>query len=93
MEFLTGTVPVNNSLYNVPDERIKSSNSELLLFQQFQNYLVAMAGLVEMNSFIGKFVNLWQSGCDASLKIESSAGKLLLFFNLNLDLPALKDIL
>ena len=51
-----------------------------------------MAGLVEMNSFIGKFVNLWQSGCDASLKIESSAGKASVVLQLHLGLPALKDI-
>ena len=37
-----------------------------------------MAGLVEINSFIGKFVSLWQSGRDANLKVESKAGKAFL---------------
>jgi hypothetical protein len=46
-----------------------------------------MAGLVEMNSFIGKFVNLWQSGSDASLKIESSAGKASVVLQLELGSP------
>ena len=46
-----------------------------------------MAGLVEMNSFIGKIVNLWQSGRDASLKIESSAGKASVVLQLELGSP------
>ena len=34
-----------------------------------------MAGLKELNSFLGKFVNLWQNGMEASLRIDSKAGK------------------
>ena len=34
-----------------------------------------MAGLPQLNSFVSKFVNLWQSGCDASLHVETHAGK------------------
>ena len=34
-----------------------------------------MAGLPQLNSFISKFLNLWQSGCDASLHLETHAGK------------------
>ena len=34
-----------------------------------------MAGLMELNSFVGKFINIWQSGRDASLQIQTSAGK------------------
>ena len=30
---------------------------------------------VEINSFIGKFLNLWKSGLDASLTLESHAGE------------------
>ena len=33
-----------------------------------------MAGL-QINSFIGKFVNLWQNGYEASLNFKTSAGK------------------
>ena len=29
----------------------------------------------ELESFVRKFVNLWQSGCDAKLHVESEAGK------------------
>ena len=34
-----------------------------------------MASLPEINSFISKFVNLWKSGCEASLHLEARAGK------------------
>jgi hypothetical protein len=34
-----------------------------------------MAGLKELNSFLGKFVNLWQSGMEATLRIDSKAGQ------------------
>jgi hypothetical protein len=34
-----------------------------------------MTGLVELDSFVGKFINIWQSGHDASLQIQTSAGK------------------
>ena len=34
-----------------------------------------MAGLPQLNSFVSKFLNLWQSGCDASLHLETHAGK------------------
>ena len=33
-----------------------------------------MAGTQELTSLLRKFVNLWQSGCDAKLDIESKAG-------------------
>ena len=34
-----------------------------------------MAGLPQLNSFVTKFLNLWQSGCDASLHLKTHAGK------------------
>ena len=34
-----------------------------------------MAGLSELNSFVGKFLNLWQSGFDASLHLKTCDGK------------------
>ena len=34
-----------------------------------------MAGLQQLNSFIAKFVNLWQSGFDASLEVKAHAGQ------------------
>ena len=34
-----------------------------------------MAGLPQLNSFVSKFLNLWQIGCDASLHVETHAGK------------------
>ena len=46
-----------------------------------------MAGLDEMNTFIGKFVRLWQSGRDANLKIECKAGKAFAILQLDLGYP------
>ena len=46
-----------------------------------------MAGLIEMNAFIGKFVKLWQSGRDANLKIESKAGQAVVSLQLDLGYP------
>ena len=43
-----------------------------------------MAGLIELNTFVGKFVRLWQSGSDASLKVESKARKASLILQLDL---------
>jgi hypothetical protein len=34
-----------------------------------------MAGIQQLNSFIAKFVNLWQSGFDASLEVKAHAGE------------------
>ena len=34
-----------------------------------------MAGLQELHSFVGKFVNLWKNGFEASLHVDSKAGK------------------
>ena len=36
---------------------------------------MAGAGLVQIHSFAGKFINLWQSGFDANLHLETVAGK------------------
>ena len=44
----------------------------------------AMAGLGQLNSFVGKFVNLWQSGLDASLQFQTSAGKAHVTFKVEL---------
>ena len=47
-------------------------------FDQFQiteHRLAAMAGLSDLNSFVGKFLNLWQSGRDASLHLKTCDGK------------------
>ena len=46
-----------------------------------------MAGLIELDSFVGKFVRLWQSGNDASLKVESKAGKATVILQLDLGPP------
>ena len=34
-----------------------------------------MAGLEQLNSFIGKFVSLWQAGLDASLELKTFHGE------------------
>ena len=46
-----------------------------------------MAGLIEMNAFIGKFVRLWQSGRNANLKMESKAGQAVVSLELDLGYP------
>ena len=43
-----------------------------------------MAGTAELSSFVNKFVNLWQSGRNATLHVETNAGSA--FINLRLDL-------
>ena len=44
----------------------------------------AMAGIGQLKSFVGKFINLWQSGIDASLQIQTSAGKAQVTFKAEL---------
>ena len=34
-----------------------------------------MAGLQELHSFMGKFVNLWKNGFEANLRIQTKAGR------------------
>ena len=34
-----------------------------------------MAGIPELNSFVHKFINLWQAGRNATLKLDSKAGE------------------
>ena len=46
-----------------------------------------MAELGEINSFMGKFVSLWQSGRNASLKVESKAGQAHVTLQLDLGHP------
>ena len=43
-----------------------------------------MAGLMEFNSFVSKFVNLWQNGLEANLHVNSEAGEA--FINLQVGL-------
>jgi hypothetical protein len=43
-----------------------------------------MAGLAELNSFVTKFLNLWQSGCDASLQLKTRGGKAKITLQLGL---------
>ena len=43
-----------------------------------------MAQLFELNSFVGKFVNLWQTGKNATLKLESRAGQASVHLQLDL---------
>ena len=43
-----------------------------------------MASHFELESFVRKFVNLWKSGCDAKLNIESEGGRA--FVNLRVGL-------
>ena len=46
-----------------------------------------MAITFELNSFVGKFLNLWQTGRNASLKLESQAGKASVVLQLDLGYP------
>ena len=48
-----------------------------------------MAGIFKMNSFVGKFVSLWKAGRNASLKLDSEAGKARLTLQLDLGHPVL----
>ena len=34
-----------------------------------------MAGYLELDKFVKKFVSLWENGCDANLQVETTAGK------------------
>ena len=43
-----------------------------------------MAGLKEFHSFIGKFVNLWQSGRQATLQVNTQAGEATISLEVNL---------
>ena len=43
-----------------------------------------MAGLEQLNSFIGKFVSLWQAGLDASLELKTFQGKASAHINVGL---------
>ena len=43
-----------------------------------------MAGIFELNSFVHKFVNLWQAGRNASLKLDSQAGQASVTLQLDL---------
>ena len=43
-----------------------------------------MAGLEQLNSFIGKFVNLWQTGFDASLELKTFNGEASVHFHVGL---------
>ena len=57
------------------------------LFLLVSEYSATMAGIFEMNSFIGKFVNLWKAGRNASLKLDSEAGKASVTLKLDLGHP------
>ena len=46
-----------------------------------------MAGIFELNSFVGKFVNLWQAGRNVSLKLDSQAGQASVTLQLDLGQP------
>jgi hypothetical protein len=43
-----------------------------------------MASIFEMNSFVGKFLNLWQSGRDATLQVETQTGQACVTLRLGL---------
>ena len=47
-----------------------------------------MAGQGELDNFVRKFVSLWQSGCEASLHVETKAGNA--FANLKVGLGQVK---
>ena len=49
-----------------------------------------MAGQEELDKFVRKFVSLWQSGCEASLHVETKAGNA--FVNLNVGLGQVKPL-
>ena len=56
-------------------------------FDQFQitgHRLAAMAGLSDLNSFVGQFLHLWQSGRDASLHLKTCDGKATINLQLGL---------
>lgn len=46
-----------------------------------------MAGLDDMNNFVTKFVSLWKSGKNASLKVESKSGRAVVMLELDLGFP------
>ena len=46
-----------------------------------------MAGLDDMNNFVNKFVSLWKSGKNASLKVESKSGRASVMLELDLGFP------
>ena len=45
---------------------------------------MAVDSFAEMNSFLGKFANLWKSGSDASLQFEAHAGQACVTLRLGL---------
>ena len=46
-----------------------------------------MASVFEINSFVGKFLHLWNTGRNASLNIESQAGNTAVTLRLELGKP------
>ena len=46
-----------------------------------------MSSLIEINSFVGKFLHLWNTGRNASLNIESQAGDTAVTLRLDLCKP------
>ena len=49
-----------------------------------------MAGQGKLNNFVRKFVCFWQSGCEASLHVETKAGNA--FVNLKVGLGQVKPL-
>ena len=47
-----------------------------------------MASVFEINSFVGKFLHLWNTGRNASLNIESQAGNAAVTLRLDLGQPS-----
>jgi hypothetical protein len=45
---------------------------------------ISCNGLSDLNSFVGKFVNLWPSGRDASLHLKTCDGKATIYLQLGL---------
>ena len=46
-----------------------------------------MAGLIDMNNFVSKFVSLWKGGKSASLRVESKSGRATVLLELDLGFP------
>ena len=57
----------------------------LLVPEAISEYFATMAGMFEIHSFVGKFLNLLKAGGNASLRLDSKAGKASISLHLELD--------
>ena len=57
----------------------------LLAPESISEYFATMAGIFKIHSFVGKFLNLLKAGGNASLRLDSKAGKASISLHLELD--------